>query len=176
MDQEHIQRTLDVILGQLGSVAQQIRDTQGELTDFRIRICCSRTLDVILGQLGSVAQQIRDTQGELTDFRRQTGERLDNIERFGNPAIYTPSRPHSPYGEDARNEFGPPREPYRNNLRPNQEPLGHDTPCGMRGEPSGADVLETKLLDSRIAESRLPSVCSNRLWAREQLDEPFAVG
>ncbi|KAL0923166.1 hypothetical protein M5K25_007211 [Dendrobium thyrsiflorum] len=53
-----------------------------------------------------------DTQGELTDFRRQTGERLDNIERFGNPAIYTPSRPHSPYGEDTRNEFGPPRKPY----------------------------------------------------------------
>ncbi|KAL0921097.1 hypothetical protein M5K25_008133 [Dendrobium thyrsiflorum] len=56
-----------------------------------------RTLDVILGKLGYVAQQIRDTQGELTDFRRQTGERLDNIERLGYPAIYTPSRPHSPY-------------------------------------------------------------------------------
>ncbi|KAL0914066.1 hypothetical protein M5K25_017571 [Dendrobium thyrsiflorum] len=47
-----------------------------------------RTLDLILGQLGTVTQQIRDTQGELTDFRRQTGERLDNIERcMGDPDV-----------------------------------------------------------------------------------------
>ncbi|KAL0919911.1 hypothetical protein M5K25_012037 [Dendrobium thyrsiflorum] len=57
-----------------------------------------RTLDLILGQLGTVTQQIRDTQGELADFRRQAGKQLDNIERLGNTAIYTPSRPHSPYG------------------------------------------------------------------------------
>ncbi|KAL0905685.1 hypothetical protein M5K25_024124 [Dendrobium thyrsiflorum] len=77
-----------------------------------------RTLDLILGQLGTVTQQIRETQGDLADFRRQAGERLDNIERLGNPAIYTPSRPHSPYGEDTRTEYGPPRDHYRPNHRP----------------------------------------------------------
>ncbi|KAL0912860.1 hypothetical protein M5K25_016274 [Dendrobium thyrsiflorum] len=39
------------------------------------------------GQLETVTQQLRDTKGELADFRRQAGERLDNIERIGNPAI-----------------------------------------------------------------------------------------
>ncbi|KAL0907240.1 hypothetical protein M5K25_025797 [Dendrobium thyrsiflorum] len=35
MDSEQIQWTLDLILGQLGTVTQQIRETQGELVDFR---------------------------------------------------------------------------------------------------------------------------------------------
>ncbi|KAL0911334.1 hypothetical protein M5K25_019468 [Dendrobium thyrsiflorum] len=56
-----------------------------------------RTVDLILGQLGTVTQQIRETQGELADFKRQAGERLDNIDRLGNPVIYTPFRPHSSY-------------------------------------------------------------------------------
>ncbi|KAL0906257.1 hypothetical protein M5K25_024735 [Dendrobium thyrsiflorum] len=35
MDPEQIQQTLDLIVGQLGTVTQQIRETQGELADFR---------------------------------------------------------------------------------------------------------------------------------------------
>ncbi|XP_020687617.1 uncharacterized protein LOC110103305 [Dendrobium catenatum] len=90
------------------------------------------TLDLILGQLGTVTQQIRNTQTDLADFRRHTSDRLDNIERNGNPAIYTPSRPHSPYGEDNRPDHEPPRDPgrfqdhYQRNPRPLQEPIGDD--------------------------------------------------
>ncbi|PKU77552.1 hypothetical protein MA16_Dca013673 [Dendrobium catenatum] len=35
MDPEHLQATLDLIVGQLGSVMQQIRNTQTDLADFR---------------------------------------------------------------------------------------------------------------------------------------------
>ncbi|XP_020697995.2 uncharacterized protein LOC110110733 [Dendrobium catenatum] len=90
------------------------------------------TLDLILGQLGTVTQQIRNTQTDLADFRRHTNDRLDNIERNGNPAIYTPSRPHSPYGEDNRPDHEPHRDPgrfpdhYQRNPRPPQEPIRED--------------------------------------------------
>ncbi|PKU78260.1 hypothetical protein MA16_Dca025557 [Dendrobium catenatum] len=92
------------------------------------------TLDLILGQLGTVTQQICNTQTDLADFRRHTSDRLDNIERNGNPAIYTPSRPHSPYGDDNRPDREQPRDPghfqdhYRPNHRPHQEPVEHDNP------------------------------------------------
>ncbi|KAL0913438.1 hypothetical protein M5K25_016900 [Dendrobium thyrsiflorum] len=59
-----------------------------------------QTLDLILGQIGTVTQRIRETQIELTDFRRQTGERLDNIERFGNPVANPNTRPPSPFVEE----------------------------------------------------------------------------
>ncbi|KAL0909408.1 hypothetical protein M5K25_020277 [Dendrobium thyrsiflorum] len=73
--------------------------------------------------------RFKRNQGELAYFRRQAGERLDSIERLGNPAIYTPSRPHSPYVDETQTEYGPPRDHYHHNQRPNQEPVGHDTPC-----------------------------------------------
>ncbi|PKU75292.1 hypothetical protein MA16_Dca019338 [Dendrobium catenatum] len=86
------------------------------------------TLDMIMGQLGTLTQQMKDTQTSVAELRRHTGERLDNIERMRHPAIYTPSRPHSPYGEDTRTEYGPPRDYYRPNHRPQQEPVGRDAP------------------------------------------------
>ncbi|KAL0928367.1 hypothetical protein M5K25_000243 [Dendrobium thyrsiflorum] len=92
-------------------------DSATSPTTTTLGIAC--LLVALLSQLGTVTQQIRDTQGELTDFRRQTRERLDNIERFGHPVIFTPSRPHSPYGEDNRTKFGPPRDHYHPNPRPN---------------------------------------------------------
>ncbi|PKU87343.1 hypothetical protein MA16_Dca021291 [Dendrobium catenatum] len=92
------------------------------------------TLDLIVGQLGTVTQQLRNTQTDLADFRSQTSDRLDNIERIGNPAIYTPSKPHSSYGEDHRIDHDQPRDPghprdhYRHNPRPHQEPIGNENP------------------------------------------------
>ncbi|KAI0519038.1 hypothetical protein KFK09_006478 [Dendrobium nobile] len=106
------------------------------------------TLDLIVDQLGMVTQQIRETKEELVDFRMQAGECLDNIERLGHPTIYTPSKPHSPYVDENRTEYKPPRDHYSHNPRPNHEPVGQEAPW----RDNDAQLLRNIRIDDNDAQ------------------------
>ncbi|KAL0928109.1 hypothetical protein M5K25_002350 [Dendrobium thyrsiflorum] len=102
-----------------------------------------QTLDLILGQIGTVTQRIRETQIELTDFRRQTGERLDNIERFGNPVANPNTRPPSPFVEEAAT-YNPPRPPLDNKSCMGDPNVDH----GFNYDDQGrVDILRSPFFD-----------------------------
>ncbi|PKU83825.1 hypothetical protein MA16_Dca025672 [Dendrobium catenatum] len=117
-----------------------------------------RTLDLIVGQLGTITKQIREAQIDLAEFRRQAEERLDHIERIGNHAPYTLSRPPSLYVEEGQPKDVPPREPYRHN-----NPRHHREPVDPTWGDNNAQLLKNIRIDDLSFDGTLDSYKTRKM-------------